>query len=447
MNSVSTEFIVIALLLVLNGMFALAEMALVIVSSRRARLKQMADGGSEPARLAFRLAENPTRFLATVQFGVTLSSVFTGAYGGAAIARQLNHWMLARYPALADYTAVVSFGAVVLGITFVTIVVGELVPKRLALAHPERWAVALARPVNVLARITAPAVWLLGLCTNWLARLLGVRGHQPAPVTEEEVAALIEQGLSAGVFHKAEKQMVQGVMALDQCAITALMTPRPKLVWLNLDDPDEVNWRKIVASGHSHFPVYQKHRDNVLGMVNIKALWANAAFNLPTTLKNLVTPPLVVPETMTALQALEQFKKTGKHVALVVDEFGGVSGMLTLIDVLEAIVGDLPDQLRRAQPEAKRRDDGSWLIDATMGTAEIKELLELRELPGEDSADFQTLGGFVVTQLGRIPSAGDHFDSEGWRFEVMDMDRQRVDKVLVSRVPALPNPAEEKASA
>lgn len=447
MNSVSTEFIIIALLLVLNGLFALAEMALVMVSSRRTRLKQMADGGSELARLASTLADNPTRYLATAQFGVTLSSVFIGAYGGAMLARPLNHWLLIRFPAYADYTAVASFGLVVLSITVVTIVVGELVPKRLALAHPERWATALARPVYVLSRVAAPAVWFMGVCTNGLARLLGVRSSQPAPVTEDEVAALIDQGLSAGVFHKAEKQMVEGVMGLDQCAVTALMTPRPKLVWLNLDDPDEVNWRKIVASGHSHFPVYQKHRDNVLGMVNIKALWANAAFNLPTTLKNLVTPPLVVPETMTALQALEQFKKTGKHVALVADEFGGISGMLTLIDVLEAIVGDLPDQLRRAQPEAKRRDDGSWLIDATMATGEIKELLGLKELPGEDQADFQTLGGFVVTQLGRIPSAGDYFDSEGWRFEVMDMDRQRVDKVLVARIPALPSPAEEKASA
>jgi putative hemolysin len=447
MSNASTEFIVIALLLVLNGLFALAEMALVLVSARRTRLKQMADAGSELARLAVKLADNPTRFLATVQFGVTLSSVFTGAFGGAAIARQVNHRLLARFPEYGDYTAWVSFGAVVLGITFVTIVVGELVPKRLALAHPERWAIALARPVYLLSRLAAPFVWVLGACTNLLARLLGVRGHQPAPVTEEEVAALIEQGLSAGVFHKAEKQIVEGVMALDQCAVTALMTPRPKLVWLNVDDPEEVNWRKIVASGHSHFPVYQKHRDNVLGMVSIKALWANAAFNLPTPLKNLLTPPLVVPETTTAMQALELFKKTGKHVALVADEFGGIQGMVTLIDVLEAIVGDLPDQLRRAQPEARRRDDGSWLIDATMATGEIKELLALKALPGEDKADFQTLGGFIVTQLGRIPTAGDYFDADGWRFEVMDMDRQRVDKVLVSRAPALPGAAEEKASA
>lgn len=445
MSEVSTELLVITLLMILNGLFAMAEIAL--VSARKTKLRHLADSGSEHARLAQELAENPTRFLSTVQFGVTLSGVFTGAYGGAAIARHLNHWMLLHFPAYADYTKAVSFAAVVLGITFVTIVAGELVPKRIALAHPERWALALARPMLVLSRLAAPVIWLLSACTEGLVRLFGAGSDKPAPVSEEEVASLIEQGLSAGVFHKAEKEMVRSVMALDQCAVTALMTPRPKMVWLNVDDPDEANWRKIVASGHSHFPVYHQHRDNVLGMVSIKALWANAAFSLPTTLRNLITPPLVVPETATAIQVLETFKKSGKHVALITDEFGSIQGMVTLIDVLEAIVGDLPDQMRRAQPEAKRREDGSWLIDATMATGEIKALLGLRNLPGEEEADYQTLGGCIVTQLGRIPAAGDYFDWAGWRFEVMDMDRQRVDKVLIARRPASPAAEEEKASA
>jgi putative hemolysin len=289
-------------------------------------------------------------------------------------------------------------------------------------------------------------VWLLSACTEGTTRLLGIRHNRPAPVSEEEVASLLEQGLTAGVFHQAEKAMVAGVMALDQCPVTVLMTPRPKMVWLNIDDPDEVNWRKIVASGHSHFPVYQQHRDNVLGMVSIKALWANAAFNLPTTLRNLISPALTVPETSTAMQVLESFKKSGKHVAIVADEFGGLQGLVTLIDVLEAIVGDLPDQMRRSRPEAKRREDGSWLVDATIPTGEIKELLGLKALPGEEEADFQTLGGFVVTQFGRIPAAGDHFAWGGWKFEVMDMDRQRVDKLLVSAIPAATTD-EEKVSA
>jgi putative hemolysin len=303
------------------------------------------------------------------------------------------------------------------------------------MANPERYAILLARPMATVARFASPFVWVLSICTDGMARLLGAKAGKRAPITNEEVASLIEQGLTTGAFHKGEKDMVEGVLGLDQLAVTQLMTPRPKMVWLNLDDPDEANWRKILASGHSQFPVYQKHRDNVLGMVHIKALWAHAAFNLPMSLKNLVTPLFTVPETAFATGVLEQFKKTGKHVALVVDEFGSVQGMVTLIDVLEAIVGDLPDQMRRAQPEAKRREDGSWLIDATLSAGEIKELLKLRDLPGEAEADFQTLGGFIVTQLGRIPSAGDYFDWAGWRFEVVDMDRNRVDKVLVARTP------------
>ena len=441
MNEVATELLVIGILLLANGTFAMAEIAL--ISARKARLQQLADSGDERARLALALANSPTRFLSTVQFGVTLSSIVAGAYGGTAVARHLDLWLLDRYPALADVAPYLSFGVVVLGITFGTIVLGELVPKRLALSNPEKYAVALAGPMMFIARLASPFVWVLSASTEPLARLLGAKSANRAPVSDEEVASLIEQGLHAGVFHQAEKAMVAGVMALDQCPVTSLMTPRPKMVWLNIGDPDEVNWRKIVASGHSHFPVYQQHRDNVLGMVHIKALWAHAAFNLPTHLKNLVTTALIVPEAATAIQVLEQFKKTGKHVALVADEFGGIQGMVSLIDILEAIVGDLPDQMRRAQPEARRRDDGSWLVDATLAIGEVKELLALKHLPGEGEAEFQTLGGFIITQLGRIPAAGDYFDWSGWRFEVMDMDRNRVDKVLLAR---LPPASTEKAS-
>jgi putative hemolysin len=443
MSVVAQELLVIAVLLLLNGLFALAEIAL--VSSRKSRLQTLAKQGNPKAQLALSQAENPTRFLSTVQVGVTLSSIAAGAFSGAALSRLLNEWMVTNYPASAAYSEWVSFGVVVITITFFTIVLGELVPKRLGLANPERWAMTLARPMAGIARFALPFVWLLSTCTDLISKLLGSRAEPKVTVTDEEVASLIEQGLHAGVFHKAEKAMVEGVMALDRCLVTSLMTPRPKMVWLSIADPDEANWRKIVASGHSHFPVYQEHRDNVLGMVHIKALWAHAAFGLPTNLRNLVTPALMVPESTTAIQVLEQFKKTGKHTALVVDEFGSIQGMITLIDVLEAVVGELPDQLRRAQPEAKKREDGSWLVDATLGLPDVKELINARELPGEGNASFQTLGGFIVTQLGRIPNAGDYFDWEGWRFEVMDMDRRRVDKVLISRAPATAaGPAAEK---
>jgi putative hemolysin len=249
----------------------------------------------------------------------------------------------------------------------------------------------------------------------------------------------VEQGLHAGVFQRAEKEMVEGVLALDQLSITRLMTPRPKIVFLNLDDPEEANWRKIVTSGHSYFPVYQTQRDTIVGMVAVKALWAHSAIGLPTTLKNLLLPPLFVPETFSAIQLLERFKQTGKHIAVVTDEFGAVQGLVTLIDVLEAIVGDLPTPGDRAQPEAKQREDGSWLIDATLPIGEMKTLLGLHApLPHEGHADYQTVGGLMVTELARIPAAGDYFDWAGWRFEVVDMDKRRVDKVLVGRAPAPP---------
>ena len=231
------------------------------------------------------------------------------------------------------------------------------------------------------------------------------------------------------------------MLALDQRPVTALMTPRPKIVFLNLDDPEEVNWRKIVTSGHSYFPVYQGHRDQIVGMVAVKALWAHSAIGLPTTLKNLLLPPLLVPEKATAIQLLEQFKKTGKHIAVVTDEFGAVQGLVTLIDVMEAIVGDLPEKGDRALPEAKKREDGSWLIDATLPTGELKTLLALDgPLPHEGEAEFQTVGGFVVTHFGRLPVAADFFEWGGWRFEVVDMDGRRVDKVLVARAGAIQQP-------
>jgi putative hemolysin len=429
MHSVLFELLVIAVLIALNGVFAMAELAL--VSARKTRLQALANAGNRRARVALDLAAHPTRFLSTVQIGVTLSSVAAGAFSGAALAGQLNAWMLAHHPDWAEYSAAFSFGLVVLGITFSSIILGELVPKRLALARPEEWALALAYPMAFVSRAAAPFVWLLSRCTEAITRILGTRSDHSAPVTDDEVAALLEQGRLAGVFHRAEQAMVAGVMGLDRCPVTRLMAPRPKIVFLDLDDGDEANWRKVVASGHSHFPVCRSRRDHVVGMVSIKAMWAQAAFGLPVRLGDLLTPALHVPETATAIQVLELFKQTGKHVALVVDEFGSTRGLVTLIDIMEAIVGDLPDQLQKARAEARQRADGSWLVDGTLDTTELKKLLGVSLLP--DEAGFQTLAGFVVSQLGRIPAAGDAFSHAGWRFEVMDMDGQRVDKVLLHR--------------
>ena len=441
MLSLPTELLILALLVLANGVLAMAETA--VVSARKTKLKSLAAKGNTRAAHALALAEQPARFLALVEFWLTLSGMIAGVLAGAKLAGDVAAWF-ALSPQLAPHAGWLSLVVVTLGLTSFMLLFGELVPKKIGLAHPEKVAALLAGTMRALAWLAAPMLRFFELATEALTKLVGLRTRPAAEsVGDDEVRALIEQGLHAGVFQRAEQEMIDRVLALDQRPVTTIMTSRPKIVFLNLDDPEETNWRKIVTSGHSYFPVYQSHRDQVVGMVAVKALWAHSAIGLPTTLKNLLLQPLFVTEKLTAIQLLEQFKKSGKHIAVVNDEFGAVQGLVTLIDVMEAIVGDLPERGDRAQPEAKRRDDGSWLIDATLPTGKLKTLLALdAPLPHEGEAEFQTLGGFVVTHFGRIPAAGDWFEWEGWRFEVVDMDRRRVDKVLVGKAPA----AEQKAA-
>ncbi len=440
MPGISIELLVLGVLLVANGLFAMAEVA--IVSARKARLRQLAEEGDEGAQAALALAAESARFLSVVRACGVLCSILAGAFAGATLAHQATAW-LREFPGFGPWAGYLAFLGVVGLVILVFLTVGKLIPKRIAMGNPERVARLVAGPLESLVSVVAPVLNGLTAATDFLLKPFGLARKRVSTVTEEEVNILVAEGMRAGVFHKAEKEMVEGVLRLDQLPVTAIMTPRPKIVFINIDDPEEINWRKIVASGHSHFPVYQDNRDQVLGMVAVKALWAHAAIGVPTSLKNLLTPPLVVPETMNGMQLLETFKKSGRHTALVADEFGSIQGLVTLIDVLEAIVGDLPALGRRDQPEAKQREDGSWLIDATLAINEVKTVLHLDELPQETQADYQTLGGLVMTQFGRIPAAGDHFDWGGWRFEVIDMDRHRVDKVLVS--PVAP-PAEQKAA-
>ncbi len=436
MLSLPLELLILGLLVLANGLVAMAETA--VVSAKKTKLRKLAARGDAGAGKALALAQHPARFLALVEFWLTLSGMLAGVLAGARLATELSVWLAATWPALAPYANALALLGVTVGLTSFMLVFGEFVPKRVGLAHPESVAALLAGAMGALAWLAAPLLRFFEFCTEALVNLIGLKARTAADsVNEDEVRALVEQGLHAGVFQRAEKEMVDGVLALDQLSITRVMTPRPKIVFLNLDDPEEANWRKIVTSGHSYFPVYQTQRDTIVGMVAVKALWAHSAIGLPTTLKNLLLPPLFVPETFSASQLLEQFKKTGKHIAVVKDEFGGVQGLVTLIDVLEAIVGDLPSPGDRAQPEAKQREDGSWLLDATLPTGELKTLLGLEvPLPHEGHADYQTVGGLMVTQLGRIPTAGEYFDWAGWRFEVVDMDKRRVDKVLIARTPA-----------
>jgi len=431
MSSVLTEILIVFVLLLANGVFAMTEIA--VVSSRKARLKKLADAGSGRARTALELAEDPTRFLSTVQVGITLVGTLAAAVGGTRLSGKLAVWLTERAPGLGNYAEWISLFVVVGALTYFQLIIGELVPKRIGLNNPESKAMIMAGPMRKLSRLALPFVWFLTLSTNGVLKLLGLGKEKDEPPSEEEVTHLIEQGTTAGVFHEAERAMVEGVLRLDEKPVTEIMTRRTKIVWLDVDDTDEVNWRKIVASGHSLFPVYEGTRDHVLGMVAVKALWANSAIGLRNPLRDHLTQPQYVPQTINVVQLLESFKKSGKHLALVTDEFGSIQGIVTLIDVMEAIVGDLPEPGDRKAPAAVQRDDGSWLVDGSMDIHEFKRLFSLGQLPGEEDDDFQTVGGFLLDRFGRIPTASEWLEWSDWRFEVVDMDRHRVDKILVSR--------------
>ena len=433
MNSISNELLLLLLLLGANGIFAMAEAAL--ISARKSRLRELAENGDKRAKAALDAATDPRRFLSTVQVGITLVAVLAGALGGGVLTARLEQFFVG-IAFIEPIARPLALGLVVVAITLASVVLGELVPKRIALLRPELLSMLLVRPVRILSRIVSPAVDLLTWLSELALRPFGLH-HAPkeAPVTEEEVNILVEEGMKGGVFNESERDMVAGVLELDEMPVTFLTTPRPKLVFLDLADPDETNWRKVVASGHSHFPVVHGNKEQVIGMVSVKAMWANQAFGVPTALRHLLTPPLVVPETMAASAVLEQFKRSGQHIALVNDEFGALAGVVTLYDVLEAIVGDIPESGRPSAPEVVTRPDGSLLMDATFEVDEFKELTKLDHLPHEEETEFQTVGGFVLTHFGRIPRAGDSFEFEGWQFEVMDMDRQRIDKILVSPPP------------
>jgi putative hemolysin len=425
------ELLILGLLIVANGFMTAAETA--VVSARRARLRRMAEGGSAGATAALEIAEHPGRFLGVVQFWLTLTSVGAGVAVVVPTAEEFGPWV-ARWAPLAPWSGAISYVAATLAVGSVMLLFGELLPKRIALANPERAAALLGPATRTLSRAASPFSAALGSASDAMASSIGFR---PLPASEsvgdEDVRALVERGLHAGVFKRTKKEMVEGVLSLDNLLVTAIMTPRSKIVFLSIDDNDETNWRKIVTSGHSYFPVYQQNRDHVVGMVSVKALWAHSAIGLPTALKNLLVPPLTAPESMTAIQLLEQFKKTGRHTAIISDEFGAVQGMVTLIDVFEAIVGDLPEPGQKGDAGPKRREDGSWLVDASLPLADFKALLGVQgELPNEAGAEYRTAGGFAVTQFGRIPAVGDQFEWFGWRFEVAEMDRRRVDKLVVS---------------
>jgi magnesium and cobalt exporter, CNNM family len=425
--------IVILLLIVISGVFVMAEMAL--VSARKTRLQQMADEGRSGARTALELALTPDRFLSTTQIGITLVGILMGAYGERTLTNRLAP-RFEQIPSIAPYRETVAFAIVVVTMTYLTLVLGELVPKRLGLHNPERVATALAGVMNFLSRLAGPVVRLVSGSTSLVLKAIRLKPSEEPPVTEEEIKVMMEQGTEAGVFEEAEHDIVKSIFKLGDRAVSALMRPRRDVIWLDLDDPWVETQKKIALSLYSRFPVAQASLDNVVGIVQAKDLLTRCLAGGKMDLRENLRPPLFVPEGVEALKLLEMFKKSRTHMALVVDEYGGVEGLVTLNDILEDIVGDVASVDMPEEKQIVKRADGSWLIDGKIAIDDLKELLDVPKLPDEDSGSYHTLGGLVMLQMGRVPVSGDVFETDGYRFEVVDMDGKRVDKVLVSRVAA-----------
>jgi putative hemolysin len=402
-----------------------------VVSARKVRLRRLAEAGDLRARAALELAESPNRFLATVQVGITLVGVLAGAFGGATIAEEIaTH--LEGWPGLAPYGEAIGIGLVVLGITFCSLILGELVPKRIGLNNPEQIARLMAGPMNRLASWVSPLVRLLSASTELVLRLIRLERPPDPPVTEEEVRVLIEEGVQAGVFDHREPELVEGVLALDRLPVRDIMTPRAKVIWINQADPHEAIWHKIVVSGHSHYPVYTQSHDQVTGIVSLKAIYANLAAGIPPKVADLLVPAIFVAGRQTVAVVLETFKRTGRHIALVRDDAGHLIGLVTLTDVMEAIVGEFPSPAERLKPQARQRDDGSWLVDGFMKVEQLEAELGGVRFPSAEQRDYATMGEYVAVRLGRTPKEGDTFDEQGFRIEALDLDGARVDKVLLT---------------
>jgi putative hemolysin len=427
MNAALLEIIIIFLLILLNGFFSMSEIA--VVTARKGRLQQVA-GQDRGAKAALELADSPSRFLSTVQVGITLVGIFTGAFGGATLAREIA-LLLDRVVWIRPYSPAISVGIVVLVTTYFLLVLGELVPKRLAMINAERIASFIAPFMMRLSQIARPAVYILTRSTEAVVRLLGIKPNNDLPVTEEEVRLMIEEGTQFGVFEPIEKEMVGQLFWLSDRTVSALITPRTEIVWLDTNDPFEELVNKLTTNNHSRFPLADGSLDNVLGMIMAKDLLGQLLAGEAINLEKVLQPPLFVPEGMPALQVLDRFKEARAKYALVIDEYGVLQGLVTINDLLEELVGYIPEANEEFDPEVVEREDGSWLLDGMLTVDEFKELFNIDALPDEEIQYHQTLGGFVMTMMGRIPTTGDKFDWSGLSFEVVDMDGYRVDKVLV----------------
>ena len=431
------DFTLLVFLILLNGLFAMSEMAL--SASRKARLQVMVESGEPGAQAAMDLHDNPTKFLSTVQIGITSIGVMNGIVGEAAFSGPVARWLERSFTIQHGAADIGATALVVIMITVLTIIFGELVPKRVGQIYPETVARLVSRPMNFVSTAARPLVALLSFSTTTVLRLLGIRGGPSRTVTSEEIAASLEEGVDAGVIEAQEHQMVRNVFRLDGRQIGSMMIPRAEIVWLDVSDSTQSLLATIATAGHSRFPVCRGSLDDVQGVLNAVQLLQPLAGGLPLNITEHMHPPVFVPETLSGMELLEQFRVSRTDLVFVVDEYGAVQGVITERDLLEAITGEFGAPSDE-DAWAVRRADGSWLLDGLIPVPELKDRLELKALPEEGRGRYNTLAGMIMLLLGRLPRTADSVEWDGWRFEVVDLDGKRVDKVLVARTE---NPGEE----
>jgi putative hemolysin len=423
------DIALLVFLILLNGLFAMSEMAL--TAARKARLQVMVETGESGAQAAMDLHDNPTKFLSTVQIGITSIGVLNGIVGESAFAEPLANWATQTFHVQENGARITATALVVMAITFVTIIFGELVPKRLGQMYPEAVARLVAPPMELLSLIARPFVKLLSWCTEATLRLLGIRGGPSRSVTEEEIAASLEEGLDAGVIEAQEHQMVRNVFRLDDRQVGSMMVPRTEVTWLDVSAPVAEVLQLIGENEHSRYPVCRGDVSDVVGVVSAQSLLQQMLAGGAISLSENLQAPVFVPETLSGMELLEQFRASGAQLVFVVDEYGEVQGIITVRDVLEAITGEFTAPADE-DAWAVQREDGSWLFDGLIPVPELKDRLDLKELPEEDRGRYNTLAGMVMLLLGRLPQTADAVEWEGWRFEVVDLDGKRVDKVLAT---------------
>jgi putative hemolysin len=419
-------------LIVLNALFAMSEMAL--TASRKARLQVMLEAGDAGAQAALDLHDNPTKFLSVVQVGITSISILNGIVGDAAFSAPFAHWLHETFPIAERASEITATAMVVITVTFITIIFGELVPKRFGLMYPEAVALVVARPMEWLSLITRPFIKLLSWCTEATLKLFGIRGNPDRSVTEEEINASLEEGLDAGVIEAQEHQMVRNVFRLDDRQVGSMMIPRAEIVWLDAAASADDVLKVIADEEHSRYPVCRGGLDDVIGVISAQTLLQQVMKGRALSLADGLQSSVFVPETLSGMELLEHFRASSAQLVFVVDEYGEVQGMITVRDVLEAITGEFSTSADE-DAWAVQRADSSWLFDGLIPVPELKDRLALKELPEEDRGRYNTLAGMIMLLLGRLPHTTDSVEWEGWRFEVVDLDGKRVDKVLASRMP------------